>query len=137
MPNGDELTDERRVVRAVDEARAALERALTRSGRETGGAGPKTHEIELVLYVTESPSSLRALRNLERFFTTWPVSGGISLIVRDLSREPLGDDAVADRVSFTPLLVKRRPPPRERLIGDFHEADRLEELLRNPSENSF
>ena len=108
------------VTRAVDEARAALER--------TAAAASGDRLVEVVLYVTESPASLRALRNLERF-----VRGRSELRLRlrvwDLSREPLGAEAAEDRVAFTPMLVKRQPPPSERLLGDLQHESRLEELL--------
>lgn len=112
------------VTRAIDEARLALERVV--------GAGSGPAVIELVLYVTESATSLRALRNLQRYFSSHSVDG-VTLSVRDLSREPLGDDAEEDRVTFTPLLVKRMPPPRERLLGDLHHVRSLEELLVPPN----
>lgn len=108
------------VTRAVDEARAALERtALAAAGK---------HHVEVVLYVTESPASLRAMRNLERFVRERRELS-LRLRVWDLSREPLGPDADEDRVAFTPMLVKKVPPPRERLLGDLQHVERLEELL--------
>lgn len=108
------------VTRAVDEARAALER--------TAAAAAGDRLVDVVLYVTESAASLRALRNLERFVRA-RTELRLRLRVWDLSREPLGDDAASDRVAFTPMLVKRNPPPRERLLGDLQNVDRLEELL--------
>lgn len=108
------------VTRAVDEARAALER--------TANAAAGHRVVDIVLYVTESPASLRALRNLERFVRARPELR-LTLRVWDLSREPLGDDAAEDRVAFTPMLVKRKPLPRERLLGDLQHVERLEELL--------
>lgn len=104
----------------MDEARAALER--------TAAATSGDRAVWIALYVTESPSSLRALRNLERFLRE-PHALRIDLRVYDLSREPLGLDAVDDRVAFTPMLVKREPPPRERLLGDLQRRDQLEEVL--------
>lgn len=115
------------VTRAVDEARAALER--------TAAAAAGDRLVEVVLYVTESPASLRALRNLERFVRSRQ-DLRLRLRVWDLSREPLGADAAEDRVAFTPMLVKRMPPPRERLLGDLQHVDRLEELLINEPDPS-
>jgi hypothetical protein len=108
------------ITRAVDEARAALER--------TAAAAAGNRVVDVVLYVTESAASLRALRNLERFVRAH-ADLRVRLRVWDLSREPLGADAAEDRVAFTPMLVKREPPPRERLLGDLQRVDRLEELL--------
>lgn len=121
-----EPEDPHDVVRAVDEARAALERVAAAT------SGPRS--VTIVLYVTESASSLRAMRNLERFLRE-PHDVRVALRVWDLSREPLGPDAADDRVAFTPMLVKRAPPPRERLLGDLQHRGLLEEVLVHAHED--
>lgn len=115
------------VSRAIDEARAALERTAANAAGDVA--------VDVVLYVTESPASLRALRNLERFVRARE-NLRLRLRVWDLSREPLGPDAAEDRVAFTPMLVKREPPPRERLLGDLSHEERLEELLFHEPDTS-
>ena len=84
--------------------------------------------VELVLYVSAaSPASIQARRNLERVLEGFERTQ-VKYSVCDLGRDPLAGDA--DRVAFTPTLVKRYPEPRMWLLGNLREADLVADLLR-------
>lgn len=84
-------------------------------------------KVELVLYVTDSLASLRAIRNLRLVLEDYDASR-VRLRICDLTRDPLA--GVDDRVSFTPMLVRRAPVPRESLLGDLRDAEGVHDLLR-------
>jgi CheY-like chemotaxis protein len=95
-------------------------------------APPQGHRsrfvVELVLYVSSaSPASIQARRNLERVLEGFE-RAQVKYSVCDLGRDPLAGDA--DRVAFTPTLVKRYPEPRMWLLGNLREADIVADLLR-------
>lgn len=84
--------------------------------------------VELVLYVSSaSPASIQARRNLERILDDFN-RAQIKYSVCDLGRDPLAGEA--DRVAFTPTLVKRYPEPRMWLLGNLREVDLVADLLR-------
>lgn len=118
----------REVYDALAPARAQeLERTRSRIDSELRGAPPVV-KVELALYVSRtSPTSLKAIRNVERVLTQYDASH-VSLTICDLSRDraPLADE---DRIAFTPTLVKRRPSPRAWILGNLEKASVLEELL--------
>jgi two-component system response regulator GlrR len=114
-------------------------RRILATEREGGHASPapaemprsqvrNRHRIELVLYVSsESPSSIQARRNLERLLEQFDMSQ-VRYTVCDLVRDPLGGDA--DRIAFTPTLVKRYPEPKMWVLGNLREPEILADLLR-------
>ena len=84
--------------------------------------------IELVLYVSsESPSSIQARRNLEQLLEQFDMSQ-VRYTVCDLVREPLAGEA--DRIAFTPTLVKRYPEPKMWVLGNLREPQIVADLLR-------
>ena len=87
-------------------------------------------KVELILYVTDSSSSLRAVRNLENILRRYDPRQ-VLLRLCDLSKDPFAQECTDDRVIFTPTLIKRRPEPRERLMGDMEDSHAVEEMLRN------
>lgn len=89
------------------------------------GAGPK---VEFVLYVSSaSPVSVQAQRNIERLLSQFDASQ-VKLTVCDLVREPLAGEA--DRIAFTPTLVKRFPEPKMWLVGNLRDPEILVDVLR-------
>lgn len=90
-------------------------------------SAPDRPPVELVLYVTDSMASLRAIRNLRTALEQYDAAR-VRLRICDLTREPLG--GVLDRVAFTPMLIRRTPGPRESLLGDLRDGDRIHDLLR-------
>lgn len=88
---------------------------------------PAEGPLELVLYVTDSLTSMRAIRNLKAVLQD--ARSETSLRICHLVHEPLG--GVEDRVAFTPMLVRRKPLPRESLLGDLRDSDAILELLRD------
>ena len=92
------------------------------------GVRSSRHRIELVLYVSSaSPSSAQARSNLERLLQQFDGSQ-IRYTVCDLLREPLA--GTADRIAFTPTLVKRYPEPRMWVLGNLREPQIIADLLQ-------
>lgn len=84
--------------------------------------------VELVLYVSSaSPASTQACRNLERVLDGFD-RAQVRYSICDLGRDPMAGEA--DRVAFTPTLVKRYPEPRMWLLGNLREAEIVADLLR-------
>jgi CheY-like chemotaxis protein len=113
----------------LDQVRRVLSHAKVDDGADPAGrAARPRHLVELVLYVSSaSPASIQARRNLERVLAEFDTSQ-IKYSICDLGRDPLAGDA--DRVAFTPTLVKRYPEPRMWLLGNLREADVVADLLR-------
>jgi CheY-like chemotaxis protein len=86
------------------------------------------HKVELVLYVSAaSPTCIQARRNLERLLEQFDRSQ-VKFTICDLERDPLA--GAADRIAFTPTLVKRFPEPRMWVLGNLRESQILADLLR-------
>lgn len=98
------------------------------SGETLRSDVPPSDALDLVLYVTRSQCSMRGMRNLQRFLAKYP-SKRVALAVVDVSSQPLDDGPSNDRIAFTPMLVKRGPGTRERLVGDFQDTDALVDLF--------
>lgn len=94
----------------------------------TSGEELRSDALDLVLYVTRSQCSMRGMRNLQRFLARYPKKR-VALSVVDVSSQPLDDGPSNDRIAFTPMLVKRGPGTRERLVGDFQDTDTLVDLF--------
>ena len=93
-----------------------------------GPEEPARHRVELVLYVSSaSPASIQARRNLERLLQQFDTSQ-VKFTVCDLVRDPFAGEA--DRIAFTPTLVKRFPEPRMWVLGNLREPEILADLLR-------
>lgn len=118
----------REVYEALGPARAAeLDRARSRLDAELRVPHP-VNTVELALYISStSPTSLKAIRNVERVLSRYD-SAHVKLAIIDLSRErsELADE---DRVAFTPTLVKRKPTPRAWVLGDLENGAVLVDLL--------
>lgn len=85
-------------------------------------------KVELVLYISaHSPSSLKAMRNVQRMLNRYETKD-IQFRICDLSKEP-PQAAEEDKIAFTPTLVKRKPDPRTWILGDLDNAQVLEDLL--------
>jgi CheY-like chemotaxis protein len=96
-----------------------------RDGQNGPGA---RHKVEFVLYVSSaSPASVQAQRNVERLLSQFN-DDQVKYTVCDLVGEPLAGEA--DRICFTPTLVKRFPEPKMWLVGNLREPEMLEDLLR-------
>lgn len=91
-------------------------------------AGSEQRRVELVLYVSaESAASLQARRNLDRLLSRFDTSQ-IAVTICDLGREPHAGEA--DRIAFTPTLVRRYPEPRMWVLGNLRETDVVADMLR-------
>jgi CheY-like chemotaxis protein len=85
-------------------------------------------KLELVLYVSSrSPASAEALRNLRSFLADVDPAH-VKCDVVDLEERPQAGDA--DRITFTPTLVKQYPGPRTWFVGTLGNPCIFEDLLR-------
>ena len=90
--------------------------------------GSDAAQVQLTLYIsTSSPSSLKALRNLQRLLGEYDPKS-VRLTVCDLSRDTSGS-AEEDRIAFTPTLVKRSPDPKVWILGDLENPEIVADLL--------
>jgi two-component system response regulator GlrR len=93
-----------------------------------GSRRERMERVELVLYISSaSPSSLQARRNLELLLDGFDPAH-VKYTVCDLVREPMAGDA--DRIAFTPTLVKRYPEPKMWVLGNLKEPEIIADLLR-------
>ena len=109
-------------------SRPAGETIVLSSGDTARGGGEPASRIELVLYVSsDSPVSIVAQQNIERLLSRYDPAH-VTLTVCDLASEPLAGDA--DRIAFTPTLVKKFPEPRMWFVGNLRDPEILVDLLR-------
>ena len=84
--------------------------------------------VELVLYVSStSPASIEAQRNLDRLLQTVDPRR-VRWSVVDLATDPWA--GAADRVAFTPTLVRRHPGPPTWVLGNLRDRTIVANLLR-------
>lgn len=120
-------------VRKLVETRQTLRAVASRSTSDIALLDHETersrqHKVELVLYVSSaSPISVQSQLNIEQLLTRFDASQ-VKFSVCDLEREPLAGDA--DRIAFTPTLVKKYPEPRMWLVGNLRDSEVLTDLLR-------
>lgn len=89
---------------------------------------PPDYRVELVLYVSAaSTASIQARRNMERLLEKFDRTQ-VKFSICDLERDPLAGEA--DRIAFTPTLVKRFPEPRMWVLGNLRESQIVADLLR-------
>ena len=85
------------------------------------------HRVELTLYVRSiSEASRQAQAAVEQVLAHYEPSQ-VRYTVHDLIEEPLA--GVADRIAFTPTLVRRHPAPRVWLLGSLRDPQIVTDLL--------
>ena len=100
-------------------SRDDIPRSVVRSNR---------HRVELVLYVSSaSPSCAQARSNLEQLLAQFDQSQ-VRYTICDLMHDPFA--GVADRIAFTPTLVKRYPKPKMWVLGNLRDTQIVADLLR-------
>lgn len=106
----------------------ALQRAKEEVEEKVKDGVDGSARVELTLYISaSSPTSLKALRNLQRLLHDYEASQ-LRLTICDLSREhPATADE--DRIAFTPTLVKRAPGPKVWVLGDLDDSGIVSDLL--------
>ena len=105
----------------------SAERDALPSAKQRGDDLEPVHRIELILYVSSaSPPSLQAVRTLDRVLAKYDETQ-VKLTIHDLARNP--DAGGADRIAFTPTLVKTYPEPRMWVVGNLRDPEVLEDLL--------
>ena len=85
--------------------------------------------VDLVLYVSAmSTYTSAAVRNCEALLSRFD-QGQLRFEVCDISQHP--ERADADAVCYTPMLLKRSPPPRTYVLGTLSNVDALVTLLES------
>lgn len=103
-----------------------LDPAAALAGEEAGA-----QHYELSLYVTGmTPHSARAIENL-RAFCRKHLQGRHTLRIFDLYQQPAL--AREEQLVAAPTLVKRRPLPQRRLVGDLSNQERVRAALGLPA----
>lgn len=120
------------ITRLLDEAKAAAQEPPARDRAPTPVPISSTRPrkpVELVLYVTNSASSRRALGNLERVLdATHPTR--VVVTVKNLADEAADEPSDSARASFTPLLVRQTPGQPERYLGGAESEQALAALIQ-------
>src|SRR5258708_7786216 len=88
------------------------------------------HEVKqkylLRLFVTgQTPRSVKSIENLKRVCERY-LKGRYELEVIDIYQQP--DLATENQIIAAPTLIKKLPLPLRRLVGDFSNQERVEEL---------
>lgn len=80
-------------------------------------------EFVLCLYVVgASPNSARAIANLKDICDRY-LTGRYSLEIIDVYQQP--GTARTEGIVALPLLIKRKPVPQRKLIGDLRDTERV------------
>jgi DNA-binding response OmpR family regulator len=116
------------IAQLLDEASAVVPEAPSTRAPSSGARTRKT-AVELVLYVTDSQSSRRALQNLDRVLAQMHPKR-VEVVVHNVDHDPLDEGAAATRISSTPVLVKRHPGQQEQYVGDLDSARSLAALIQ-------
>jgi len=130
----DEATDGLKVLRKpLDLPRflAEVDQALRFEPEPIAQSLVPPQRIALTLYVSESLSSRRTLRELQTLLEQYEAPQ-IALTVVDLSKEP-ADQAEEQRVVVTPTLLKTFPPPQVWVAGELRDPDVVVALLDQAS----
>ena len=93
------------------------------SGQRARESPPAPEGLELSLFVSgASPISIRAVQRLCALCEKH-CPGGYALKIVDIHQQP--ELAAASRVLAVPTLIKERPLPVRRLVGDFSDEPRV------------
>lgn len=124
----DRFLEQVRQVLSAPAAEEPEDDSQTRGAPDTDRGRQAEHKVEFILYVSSaSPASLQATQNLERVLQTFD-RRQVKFSICDLGTDPAA--GAADRIAFTPTLVKRFPEPRMWVLGNLREAQILADLLR-------
>jgi circadian clock protein KaiB len=86
-------------------------------------ADGEAHTMQLTLFVAgASPNSLRAITNITNFCESY-LKDRVDLKIVDVHQQPLF--AQSEQIIALPLLIKKFPEPKRRLIGDMSDTDKL------------
>ena len=97
------------------------------SPQNPGSEPDEQTQWDLCLYIAgQSPHSLAAVDNLKKVCNDY--LAGCHLEIVDLHEHP--ERAELDDILAVPTLVRRRPAPTRKIIGDFSETDQLLNLLQ-------
>lgn len=122
------------ITKLLDEAKAVVPEPTSVPVPSSGARMRKT-AVELVLYVTDSQSSRRALANLHRVLHEMNPKR-VEVVVHNVDHDPLDEAAAATRISSTPMLVKIHPGEEEELAGDLDSTRSLAALIHDLEEHS-
>jgi circadian clock protein KaiB len=90
-------------------------------------AGPGDSHWALTLYISgASPRSIHAIENVRRLCEE-ELGGQVDLDIIDVQLEPAL--VVRDQIVAAPTLVRHRPAPLRRLVGDLSDIGRVRQSL--------
>jgi len=90
---------------------------------KTAPEGESKEIYKLRLFVTgATPNSTRAIANLKEICEKY-LKGNYELEIIDTYQKPL--TAISEQIIALPLLIKKRPLPERRLIGDMSDTDKV------------
>ncbi|MES3032943.1 MAG: circadian clock KaiB family protein [Gemmatimonadota bacterium] len=92
------------------------------SGPPDAGLGDDGRFLFRLCITGPTPRSARAIVNIRRLCDEH-LAGVYDLEIVDISLDPAA--AVSNNIIAVPTLIKRRPLPEQRFIGDLSETDRL------------
>lgn len=94
-------------------------------------SGPPEADYLLHLYITgATPNSTRAIRNIKAICEEF-LPGRYELVIVDIYQQPLL--AKQEQLIAAPTLIKKRPSPARRLIGDLSDRERVLSALNLPN----
>lgn len=94
-----------------------------RKKEEHGGDSSSGQEYVLRLFITgATPNSLRAVANIKKLCDEL-LRGRYSLEIIDVYQQ--ADIAEKEQLVALPLLIKKRPLPERRLIGDLSQFEKV------------
>ena len=109
----------------VDQLRRLLDPVADAAPPVADGLRP--YRVELTLYVRSISEASRQARAAVEQVLAGFVPSQVSYTVHDLIEEPLA--GAADRIAFTPTLVRRHPAPRVWLLGSLRDPQIVTDLL--------
>jgi DNA-binding response OmpR family regulator len=115
------------ITRLLDEVNALAPEVIDGAPTPSSGARPRKGRVELVLYVTSSASSQRALDSLQQVLAE-KHPARVQLVVHDLERDPRQE--LARHIPFAPMLVKKEQGRElQRFVGDLESRTRLTKII--------
>ena len=94
---------------------------MTPTLQQTTHEGRKDYVLTLFIVGT-STISVRAIENLQRICEQY-LAGAYELEIIDAHQQPLL--VTAEDVTAIPMLIKRSPGPRRRLVGDMSNTEKV------------